>query len=134
MNKTIGLIIAVLIAFGVTEVQAGVSVLVDVDEASFDGPRRGAGPFNVEGDTGAGAGSFQCWGWVLADGSTNVSQLYNIVGRGAIMTQGREGDFLAVVGGTGDFVNARGEGVQVFTDNGFNFDIEFDLTGAGGGS
>ncbi len=48
------------------------------------------------------------------------------------MTQGREGDFLAVVGGTGDFRNVRGEALQTFTGPGFDFTIEFNLTGARG--
>ncbi len=100
---------------------------VDVDESSFDGPDLGfTGAFNVEGDTGDGAGSFQCWGWQLADGSTNVSQVYNIEG-GAIMTQGQEGGFLAIVGGTGEFSEAEGEAFVEFTGPGFDFTITFEL-------
>ena len=124
------------LAVGVTEVQAGAELIlmVNVDEGSFVGPALGAqGAFNVEGDTGSGAKSFQCWGWIFEDGlTTNVSQVYNIAGRGAIMTQGQEDGFLAVVGGTGDFSNVRGEGNQVFTGTGFDFTITFNLTGAGG--
>ena len=106
---------------------------VDVDEASFVGPAAGVqGAFNLQGDTGSGAKSFQCWGWIFEDGSTtNVSQVYNIAGRGAIMIQGQEGGFLAVVGGTGDFSNVRGQGLQVFTGTGFDFTMTFDLQGAG---
>jgi len=103
---------------------------VDVDEATFDivdPDGDGDGPFNVEGDTGSGPGTFQCWGWFPQSGSGNVSQVYNIAGRGAIMTQGREGDFLAIVGGTGDFRNVQGEAIQVFTGNGFDFTITFDF-------
>lgn len=66
---------------------------------------------------------------------TNVSQVYDIEGRGAIMTQGQEGHVLAVVGGTGDFSNVRGEGIQVFVQDppltNFDFTIPFDLKGAG---
>ncbi len=132
-----GLLAVILfsLAVGVTEAQAGGELIlnVDVDEASFVGPAVGtAGAFNVEGDTGSGAQTFQCWGWIFVDGvTTNVSQVFNIAGRGAIMTQGQEGGFLAVVGGTGDFRNVRGEGNQVFTGNGFDFTITFNLTGAG---
>ena len=102
---------------------------VDVDETTFTQVDLGdgVGPFNVEGDTGSGPRTFQCWGWILPDGSGNVSQVYNIAGHGAIMTQGQEGGFLTVVGGTGDFRNARGQGEQVFTGNGFDFTITFDL-------
>ena len=86
----------------------------------------GVGPFNVEGDTGSGPGTFQCWGWLRAGGSGNVSQVYNTAG-GSIMTQGQEGTFLAVVGGTGDFSEAEGEALQVFTGSGFDFTITFFL-------
>ncbi len=121
------------LAVGVTEVQADDELIltVDVDEGSFV-TTGFPGAFNVEGDTGSGAKTFQCWGWIFEDGeTTNVSQVFNIAGRGAIMTQGQEGGFLAVVGGTGDFRNVRGEGNQVFTGNGFDFTITFNLTGAG---
>ena len=103
---------------------------VDVDEASFTQvevlPMSGVGPFNVEGDTGSGPSTFQCWGWFLPTGSGNVSQVYNIPG-GSIMTQGQEGTFLAIVGGTGDYSEAEGEALQVFTGNGFDFTITFFL-------
>ena len=132
---TLGAIALFSLTVGVTEVQAGGELIltVDVDEASFDAPLGFPGPFNVEGNVdGGGAGTFQCWGWVFEDGlTTNVSQVFNIAGRGAIMTQGQEGGFLAVVGGTDDFRNVRGEGNQVFTGNGFDFTITFNLTGAG---
>ena len=102
---------------------------VNVDEDSFTlvDVGDGVGPFNVEGDAGSGAGSFRCWGWILPDASGIVSQVYHIAGRGTIMTQGREGDFLAIVGGTGDFRNVQGEAIQVFTGNGFDFTVTFDF-------
>ncbi len=129
-------IVALSLAIGVTGASAAdgdtLTLTVDVDEASFVGPRRGAGAFNVEGDTGSGAGTFLCWGFISADGlTTNVSQVYNIAGRGSIMTRGQEGSLLAVVGGTGDFSNARGEALQTFTGDGFNFTLEVSLIGAG---
>ena len=121
------------LAVGVTEVQAEELILaVDVDEASFVGPRNGAGAFNVEGDTGSGPQTFQCWGWIFADGlTTNVSQSFNVEDRGAIMTQGPEGGLLAIVGGTGDFKNARGEARQEFTGVGFDFTMTFKFGGLG---
>ncbi len=124
------------LAVGVTEVRAGTLSFL-VTDVSFDGPRLGkTGPFNAEGEVeNFGAGTFQCWGWVFEDGlTTNVSQVYNIDDRGTIMTQGGpEGFPLAVVGGTGDFVNVRGEALQEFIDD-TSFIITFDLTGAGGPS
>ena len=120
-------IAALSLAVGVTEVQAGTTLVlnVDVDEASFqnnDFP----GAFNIVGDTGSGEGTFQCWGWINRDESANVSQSFNVEDRGAIMTQGPEGGLLAIVGGTGDFKNARGEARQVFNDDGtFDFTMTF---------
>ena len=103
---------------------------VDVDEPSFETPVGIPGPFTIEGDTGGGLRSFQCWGWIHGDESTNVTQVYIIPGRGSIMTQGIEGSLLAVTGGTGDFRNVRGEALQVFTGPDLDFTIEFDLKGA----
>jgi len=123
-------IAALSFAVPVTQAQAGNTLNLAIVDVSFDGPAPGsAGPFNAEGTiVSESPGSFQCWGWVLTTGATNVSQVYNIYGRGAIMTQGQEDGLLAVVGGTGDFRNVRGEGLQVFTATGFN--IEFHLRGA----
>ena len=125
----------VTLALGVSGATANggggdLTLMVDVDEASFDAPLV-PGPFNVEGTIvveGGGSGTFQCWGWVFADFSTNVSQVYSIDGRGAIMTQGHEGVPRAVVGGTGDFDDVEGEALQVFTgpEGSFDFTIEFD--------
>ena len=140
MRKILAVAVSVAIVAAVLATIFGVSnasdvraddtlvVTVDVDEGSFIGPGTGvAGPFYVEGDTGSGAGSFQCWGWMAADGATaNVSQVYNIEG-GAIMTQGRERSPLAIVGGTGDFSEAEGEAFAVFTGVGFDFDMTFEL-------
>jgi hypothetical protein len=124
--------IAVLsFAVPVTQAANTLTLSVDVDEGSFENTGF-PGAFNVEGAIDGGpAGGFQCWGWIFVDeATTNVSQVYNIAGRGAIMTQGQEGGLLAVVGGTGDFRNVSGEGLQVFTGPGFDFTIEFDLRGA----
>ena len=123
-----------LVFAGVAE--AGKTTLtVDVNEGSFDAIPALAGgvTFNIVG-TIEGGGTFRCWGWIDVDGVGSVSQVYNIPGRGTIMTQGIEGDFLAVTGGTGDFSNVRGEALQVFINFPiiFDFNIEFDLKGARG--
>ena len=126
--------IAVLsVAVGVTEGDSGKATLVlnvDVDESTYVGPELGveAGPFNVEGTFGGG-GSFRCSGWLTDEGSGSVSQVFNFPDRGEIMTQGIEGGFLAVTGGTGSLSNVRGDGLQVFTGSGFDFTIAFDLKG-----
>jgi len=122
-------IAALSLAVGVTEVQAGNRLVlnVDVDEASFQS-NHFPGAFNIVGDTGSGEETFQCWGWINADESANVSQSFNVEDRGAIMTQGPEGGLLAIVGGTGDFKNARGEARQVFNNDGtFDFTMTFEF-------
>ena len=138
----LGVVVLSLAAIGVFSLAVSVTegqpvggtlvVDVDVDEPSFDAPDGIPGPFTIDGDTGGGAGTYQCWGWIFADGSvSSVSQVYNIAGRGAIMTLGQEGLSIAVVGGTGDFRNARGEALQTFTGVGLDFTLKVDLTGAG---
>ncbi len=127
-------IAALSLAVGVTEVQAENRLVlnVDVDEESFQS-NHFPGAFNIVGDTGSGPGTFQCWGWINADESANVSQSFNVANRGAIMTQGPEGGLLAIVGGTGQFKNARGEARQVFNDDGtFDFTMTFKFVRQGG--
>jgi len=122
-----------LVFAGVAEAGKKLTLTVDVDEASFDfvtAPGDGVS-FNIVG-TFEGGGTFRCWGWIDAMGFGSVSQVYNIPGRGAIMTQGIEGSLLAVTGGTDRFSKVRGEALQTFTGVGFDFTIEFDLKGAGG--
>ncbi len=129
----LGVVATVALVFAGVAEAGKLTLFVDVDEGSFVGPAAGvAGPFNVEGDTGSGAATFQCWGWQLVTGVTNVSQVYYIAGRGTITVQGQEGTLMSVVGGTGDFLNVRGEAIQEFTGDGFNFNIEFTLRGARG--
>ena len=99
---------------------------VDVDELSFNSilaPAPGVGEtFNVVGTFDGG--TFRCWGWIDGAGVGSVSQVFNFDdGRGAIMTQGIEGGLLAITGGTGDFNNLRGDALQTFTGDGFNFII-----------
>jgi len=105
---------------------------VEVDEASFVSilALGGGESFNIVGTFGDG-GTFRCWGWIDGVGAGSVSQVFNIPGRGAIMTQGIEGGLLAITGGTGDFNNLRGDALQIFTGDGFNFTIEFEGKGAG---
>ena len=122
-----------LVFAGVAQAET-LNLSVDVDESSFDAPLGIPGPFNVEGDTGSGPGTFQCWGWIFADPPANVSQVYDIAGRGTITVQGQEGMLMSVVGGTGAFLNVRGEALQTFTSDptSFDFTIEFTLKGARG--
>ena len=88
----------------------------------------------VDPDTHEHMGFFRCWGQVRFEDEgfafTVVSQEYRIDGRGAIQVQGLElgAESIAVIGGTGDFRNARGEGV--FGDFELGFSMEFHLIGA----
>ncbi len=129
-------IVALSVAVGVSRAGDGggggliLEVVVDFDTLEF--PVGIPGPFNIQG-TVEGGGTFQCWGWWSDDefGTTNVSQVYD-TGRGVIMTQGREteeGEPLAIVGGTGDFRNVRGQGFVEFNDEGFT--IRFEMRGGG---
>ena len=131
------------LSFPADVVEASGPLVLDVavDGGSFkinaDGD--GDGAFFVRGDIvdadGFAIGEFLCWGWAIDVGATGpdktyVSQQYTIDGRGSIQVQGQEigGDgSMAVVGGTGDFNNVRGEGVfGAFVDG---FSISFDLKG-----
>ena len=128
----LGVVATVALVFaGVADAGKKLTLTVNVNEDSFIGPTAvgEAGPFTVEGNTDSGAGTFQCWGWILENGSANVSQIFFISGRGSIMTQGIEGGLLAVTGGTGDFSKVRGDALQMFTGEGFDFIMEFDLKG-----
>ncbi len=93
------------------------------------------GPFYVSGTifadgTSMEIGEFHCWGYFAQGGSiVVVSQEFNLDGRGKIQTQGIENDGArAVVGGTGDFRNVRGEAEVEFTASGFT--ASFRLIGA----
>jgi hypothetical protein len=66
-----------------------------------------------------------------------VTQEFDLTGRGKILVAGVESDAArGVTGGTGDFANARGEGIPdiVIFDfpNTGKFRISFDVTGASG--
>ena len=101
-----------------------INVAVDLSTFTQVDVGGGVGPFNVEGDTGSGPGTFQCWGWLPPSGIGNVNQVYNVPG-GSIHTQGQEGSLLTIVGGTRDYSGAEGQALQIFTGNGFDFIITF---------
>ncbi len=131
----------------------GKSIILDIDTdgfADFQQVDNGgeSGPFYVSGeilgpgtDTMIGTeliGTFHCWGWIRSpDGLGVVDQEFDIDGRGKILISGVESDApRAVTGGTGDFVNVRGEGIPDITIFDFmntgQFRIAFSLTGARG--
>jgi len=122
---------------------------IKIDFDSFEITGEGNGAFYVGGDISAGApggdsiGTFHCWGWITKNnGPAVVNQEFNINGRGKIQISGVEShDLRAVIGGTGDFVNARGQGnphvEETFGETTHisptgTFLIEFRLTGARG--
>lgn len=131
----------------------GKSIILDVDTFGFGDFQQvdnggGTGPFYVSGEilapgtsTTIGTdliGTFHCWGWIRSpDGLGVVTQEFDIGGRGKIQISGVEsGAPRAVTGGTGDFVNSRGEGIPDIDIFDFNntgqFRIAFSLTGARG--
>ncbi len=119
-------------AIGITEAQAGKKFTLNVNApiVNFVLSNSQPGAFQIQG-TVEGGGTFQCWGWVLpGEEGTLVSQVY-VLSDGQIHTQGLEGGLLSVVGGTGAYKNARGQGLQTFIDDD-NFTIEFELIGSGG--
>ncbi len=67
------------------------------------------------GDDCTPIGDFLCWGWIIGDindpeSPSVVSQEFNFFNRGKIQVQGLEDEGArAIVGGTGDFSNVRGE-------------------------
>ncbi len=134
---------------GFTVAEAGTLTLrVDTDEfADFDvtdnGVNQNGAAFYVSGVICAELdllnasctpiGKFHCWGWLV--GPTQevalVSQEFDIDGRGKIQVQGVEDDGpRAIVGGTGDFRNVRGEatGFDLSEFQNADFDGEFIAT------
>ena len=115
------------------------TVRVLVDFSSFDIVESpgGGGPFHVGGmvvdaESGEDLGDFQCWGWFFAGGTRDmVNQEYNIGDRGKIILAGEETPVVsrAIVGGTGDFKNARGE-ATFEPQGGGVFLVSFHLIGA----
>ena len=137
----------------VSAARGGKSIILDVDTDGFADFQQvdnggGTGPFYVSGAILAPGdsvtigtdriGTFHCWGWIRSpDGLSVVNQEFDIEERGKILISGVESDApRAVSGGTGDFVNARGEGIPDIATFDFNntglFRIAFSLTGARG--
>jgi hypothetical protein len=130
---------------GVAQAKGGKSIVLDVDTDGFT-DFQGATPgsaFYVSGDilapgTTHQIGDFHCGGFIRnGDELGVVNQEFAIDDRGKILIAGVESDEpRAVIGGTGDFVNARGEGlpdVGIFDfPNSGKFRIAFSLTGASG--
>ena len=116
------------------------TVSLVVDGGSFDlvPSPGGGGPFYIGGtlfdaDTQEELGEFQCWGWFFTAERRMVTQEYNLGDRGTIILVGEELlNPLAIVGGTGDFKNARGEMNIEFTEAGIL--VHFTLIGAGAGN
>ncbi len=109
-------------SIAVAEAQETLVVRVVADLATFDSaPGSGGGrAFYVRGQLCPGAvatacttpiGIFHCWGFNAGGGFSVVNQEYDLFGQGKLMVQGREDTGpRAVVGGTGRFMNVRGQG------------------------
>jgi hypothetical protein len=129
---------------GVAQAKGGKSINlhVTVDFGDIVDPDTALGSFYVPGEIftpgpGVRIGTFHCWGFQVTGVFGVVNQLFDLDDRGHIVITGTEsgGDPRAVTGGTGDFANARGEGVPDLTGFGLDptfFTIAFNLTGASG--
>ncbi len=143
-----GLAVAALAGPGLTgaaEAKDGKSIVLDVDTdgfADFQGSGPGAafyvsGILSTPGTTDT-IGTFHCWGFIrIGDELGVVNQEFDINDRGKILIAGVESDApRAVVGGTGDFALARGQGypdIELFDfPNTGKFRIAFSLSGATG--
>ncbi len=149
-----GLVVAALAAPGLTGVaraqngklEGSESVVLDIDTHGFadfesTNAEAGLGAFYVSGDILAEGtiepviGVFHCWGYLrAADGLGVVNQEFDLPGRGKILIAGVESDVpRGVTGGTGDFANARGEGLPDIATFDFlntgKFRISFGLNG-----
>lgn len=95
------------------------------------------GPFYISGTifahgSNVAIGDFHCWGYFAQGGAIAVvSQEFDLDGRGKIQLAGVEdGGPRAIVGGTGEFRNVRGEVTGVVLDPFFT--ATFRLIGAKG--
>ncbi len=156
-RRLFAVIIGLSLIGGITVAQASELILrVDTDGfADFDtsagpAPDGPGGAFYVSGDICAELdllgdctpiGKFRCWGWLIGndEGPSVVSQEFDLFDRGKIQVQGLEDEGpRAVVGGTGDFRNVRGEATgfdfSQFALPTFNgeFIVTFKLHGARG--
>ena len=92
-----------------------VEVFVDFNTFDLRDGGAGTGPFYVGGrivnpKNGQELGEFHCWGWFLESNRDMVNQEYNLAKHGKIILTGEEdGGLRAIVGGTQDFRNARGD-------------------------
>ena len=116
--------LALLGGFAVAKADGKLDLRVRADFGTFDttgvGTGAGGAAFYVGGDICeepdllnvdcTPIGKFHCWGWLIGAGGQVVSQEYDLFDRGKIQLQGVEdGGPRAVVGGTGEFRNVRGE-------------------------
>lgn len=150
-RRLFAIIVGISLLGGITVAEAEELVLrVDTDvfadfDLTNDGILQGGAAFYVSGviceepdllDTCTSKGTFRCWGWLIGptQEASVVSQEFDLDGRGKIQVQGLEDDGpRAVVGGTGDFRNVRGEATgfdfSEFLSNG-EFIATFKLKGA----
>ncbi len=137
MAAIVLMVIAGQLAYGAKPNGNVLTVLLVPDGSTFDlrANELGQGPFYIGGtlfnvDTGAELGEFQCWGWFFTSSRRMVTQEYNLGDRGTILLAGEEiENRLALVGGTGDFRNARGQ--VEFEDVAEGILVHFTLIGAG---
>ena len=104
----------------------------DIVLSTFGGPFYIGGTL-VDPDTGDPIGLFHCWGFFFAGGTEGmVTQEFDLFDRGKIILAGREGppggSPRAIVGGTGDFKNVRGQ--ATFGGNLALLHVNFELMGA----
>ena len=136
LRKLFAVIIGLSLFGGITAAKAGgnkgeLVVRVNLNGFStFDGNTvslAGGGAFFVSGDICkernlldpdcTPIGTFLCWGWIIGDlldptSPAVVSQEFIFSDRGKIQVQGSEDSGpRAVVGGTGDFRNVRGQAI-----------------------
>ena len=116
------------------DVEPDMSTFSMVDAGDGEGPFFVSGLIFAPGTTDPVIGKFLCWGYFGEAGAVVVvSQEFDLFERGKIQTQGvedfGEGSSRAVVGGTGDFANVRGQATNVEFINGI-FRIRFSLTGS----
>ena len=129
------LVLGVALSSGVAEARhrhLTVDVVPDFDNTFETEPNERAfyieGAIYRKGDRDHRIGTFRCWGWLIGGGpNAVVSQEYAIDHRGEIQVQGLEDERRAVVGGTGDFRFARGEGVLTPNQPNDGFRIKFHL-------
>jgi len=151
--QALAIVLALILGSGIPAYAGKLELDIILDPTTLDiRPPGGPGPFVILGDIHQPGtieavadgepvpepiGIFRCWGWFRGPVLGNlVSQEYLLFEQGKIQIQGlekptEEGVVRAVVGGTGDFKNARGEAVFLNHPD-FRFTATFDLRGARG--